>query len=40
MKKYPVFSPIIGENEKKYINDCLDTNWVSQGKYVAKFEES
>ena len=40
MKKYPVFTPIIGENEKKYINDCLDTNWVSQGKYVSKFEEA
>lgn len=40
MRNYPVFTPIIGVNEKKYINDCLDTNWVSQGKYVAQFEES
>ncbi len=27
-------------NERKYINDCIDTQWISSsGKYVTKFEE-
>jgi perosamine synthetase len=38
-KEIPVFSPIIGEEEKEYVNDCLDTHWISQGKYVKMFEE-
>tara|TARA_B100000795_G_scaffold135283_1_gene101045 strand:+ start:3221 stop:4345 length:1125 start_codon:yes stop_codon:yes gene_type:complete len=38
-KKIPVFSLEIGENEKKYINECLDTSWIGQGGYVTKFEE-
>lgn len=38
-KTIPVFSPIIGKLESDYVNDCLDTNWVSQGKYVKQFEE-
>lgn len=25
-------------NEKKYLNDCIDSNWVTQGKYVKRFE--
>ena len=34
----PVCEPVIGKQEKKYIIDCLDTNWISsQGKYVDKF---
>ena len=33
-KKIPVFSIEIGQNEKKYINDCLDTSWIGQGGYV------
>lgn len=35
----PVCNPVIGNEEKKYINDCLDTGWVSQGKYGKQFEE-
>jgi perosamine synthetase len=39
-KKIPVFSIEIGQNEKKYINDCLDTSWIGQGGYVTKFEDN
>lgn len=35
----PVFSPVIGQEEKDYVNDCLDTHWVSQGKYIKQFED-
>ena len=39
-KKIPVFSIEIGDKEKKYINECLDTSWIGQGGYVNKFEEA
>lgn len=38
--KIPIYQPWLGGNEKKYVNDCLDTNWISsKGKYIKKFEE-
>ncbi len=37
--KIPVYAPWIGDNEKKYVNDCLDSGWISQGKYVTDFEK-
>ncbi len=37
--KYPVYTPSIGELEKKYVNNCLDSTWVSsRGEYLEKFE--
>jgi perosamine synthetase len=38
-KFIPVCTPLIGEEEKAYVRDCLDSNWVSQGKYLKLFEE-
>jgi perosamine synthetase len=36
----PVNTPLLGGNEKKYINECIDTGWVSsEGPFVEKFEE-
>ena len=36
----PVCEPLLDGNEKKYVNDCLDSGWISSaGKYVAEFEE-
>ena len=36
----PVYEPFLNGNEKKYVNDCLDTNWISsKGKYVNLFEQ-
>jgi perosamine synthetase len=41
MYKIPVYQPSLVGNEKKYVNDCLDTNWISsKGKYVSLFEEA
>ena len=42
VKKFiPVNVPKIFTNEKKYINDCLKTNWISsEGKYVKLFEKT
>lgn len=37
----PVYTPDISGNEKKYVIDCLDTNWISSiGVYTEKFEKS
>ena len=35
----PVYQPEIGDLEKAYVNDCLETSWISSlGKYVERFE--
>ena len=40
MDKIPVYQPSLVGNEKKYVNDCLDSNWISsKGKYVSLFEK-
>ncbi|NJM53531.1 MAG: DegT/DnrJ/EryC1/StrS family aminotransferase, partial [Blastocatellia bacterium] len=39
--KIPVAATTLNGNEKKYVNDCLETGWISSaGKYVGLFEES
>ncbi len=39
--KIPVYQPELSGNEKIYVNECLNTNWISsQGKFVRKFEDS
>ena len=38
-KKIPVFDIALGEIEKKYIKDCVDTSFIGQGPYVKKLEE-
>lgn len=39
--KYPVYKPKIFPNTKKYVNDCLDSTWISsKGSYIEKFEKS
>jgi perosamine synthetase len=36
----PVCEPTLAGNEKKYVLDCLETNWISSaGKYIPAFEE-
>jgi perosamine synthetase len=36
----PVSAPTLAGNEKRYVLDCIDTNWISaRGKYVDRFEE-
>lgn len=36
----PIFEPCLTGNEKKYLTDCISTNWISsQGEYILKFEK-
>jgi perosamine synthetase len=40
MYKFPVYQPSLTGNEKKYVNECLDSSWISsKGKFIAEFEE-
>ena len=35
----PVYQPFLNGNEKKYVNECLDTSWISsKGEFVSEFE--
>ena len=37
----PIFEPYLEGNEKKYLMDCIDSNWVSsQGDYIIKLEQA
>src|SRR3989442_396253 len=37
----PVAHPVFKGNEKKYVDECLDTVWVSSiGRFISLFEES
>lgn len=41
MNKIPVYQPSLTGNEKKYVNECLDSTWISsKGKFVNEFESS
>jgi perosamine synthetase len=36
----PVNEPLLNGNEKKYLNECIDTGWISsEGPFVQHFEE-
>ena len=37
----PVNTPLFSGNEKKYLNECIDTGWISsEGPFVRNFEDS
>lgn len=41
MSKYriPIYQPDLGGNEKAYVNECIDTSWISsRGRFVGEFE--
>lgn len=39
--QYPVYQPLFAGNEKKYVNECLDSTWVSsKGQFIQEFESS
>ena len=41
MKRIMVAEPTLGGNERKYVMDCLDTNWISSnGKYIGMLESA
>lgn len=36
----PVNEPLLNGNEKKYLNECIDTGWISsEGPFIKQFEE-
>jgi perosamine synthetase len=36
---YPVAEPVLAGNERNYVMDCIDSNWISSnGKYIEQFE--
>ncbi len=40
MTRIPVAEPLLNGNERKYVDDCIDTGWISgSGKYVTALEE-
>lgn len=40
MKRISIATPVFNGNEKKYLNECIDTGWVSaNGRFVKAFEE-
>lgn len=40
MKRIPVAMPVLNGNEKLYVMDCIDSNWISSvGSYIKRFEQ-
>src|SRR5512146_2461715 len=40
MYKIPVYQPSLAGNEKKYVNECMDSTWISsKGKFIKEFEK-
>lgn len=40
MSFIPVNEPLLNGNEKKYLNECIDTGWISsEGPFIKKFED-
>lgn len=40
MEFIPVNEPLLNGNEKKYLNECIDTGWISsEGPFVSEFEK-
>ncbi|MBU2623740.1 MAG: DegT/DnrJ/EryC1/StrS family aminotransferase [Proteobacteria bacterium] len=38
--KIPLYQPSLTGNEKKYVNECLDSTWISsKGKFIPLFEQ-
>jgi perosamine synthetase len=36
----PIYEPYIGDLEKQYVSECLDSSWISsRGKYISLFED-
>lgn len=41
MKRISIANPVFNGNEKKYLNECIDTGWISaNGRFVKLFEDS
>lgn len=41
MKAIPVNTPLLSGNEQKYLNECIETGWISsEGPFIQKFESA
>ena len=41
MSFIPVYQPSLTGNEKKYVNECIDSTWISsKGEFIQRFESS
>ncbi len=41
MYKIPIYKPSLTGKEKEYVNDCLESTWISsKGKYISLFEKN
>jgi len=39
--RIPIYKPFLNDNVKNYVNDCIDSTWISsKGEYVRKFEDA
>ena len=39
MKHIPIYQPLLAGNESRYVNECLDSGWISsRGDFVERFE--
>ena len=37
----PIYKPYLKGNEKKYVNQCIDSTWISsKGKFLELFEKA
>ena len=38
--KIPIYKPALQGNEKRYVNECLDSTWISsKGEFISRFEK-
>lgn len=41
MSSIPIYKPELSGNEKAYVNECLETTWISsKGRFVSEFEQA
>ena len=39
--RIPVYEPFVTGNEKRYVNECLDSSWISsKGAFIGRFEQA
>ena len=39
MNRIPIYRPVLGEEEKKQLTECIDAEWLTGGKKVKEFEQ-
>ena len=35
----PVNEPVLGGNEARYVQECLESGWIGNGRFITRFEE-